>query len=459
MIRDGWNAVHGWLNRVPIDDPVERRNAPFLQLVLMGFGIVMPINLFIYVRDIGFWPELDTYASVLHLVTDTAIIVAAWSGMFLIRRGRLRLAVVLFLCAILGSLTLNFLQKGVHGLRVIDPTFPVLSLVLGGLILGRGALWRIFAWVIAMLALGVTRDNILLEAPPGFPYAPTVTFHVALLYLMIAVALDRTIAALHGSLAETERQGRTLAETNRLLQQEMAERERAQEQLIHAQKMEAVGRIASGIAHDFSNILNVVLGFASRRERIAAQGIPALVDALEGVDLAARRALSISRKLLNFSRQDLSRPETFNAVAALRELQPMLLQLFDGDTRVRLDTAVAALPICMDRGQFELITLNIAANARDAMPGGGHFTIIARRAEDAPVLEIALCDNGGGMPESVRSRIFDPFYTTKPAGSGTGLGLTVVRDVVHAAHGSIEAESVLGEGTVFRIRLPLVGTA
>ena len=149
----------------------------------------------------------------------------------------------------------------------------------------------------------------------------------------------------------------------------------------------------------------------------------------------------------------------FDAVDALRELQPMLRQLFDGETRVRLDTTDAALPIYMDRGQFELMTLNIAANARDAMPEGGQFIVTANRASDGPSLEIALRDSGSGMTEAVRMNVFEPFYTTKPMGSGTGLGLAVVRDLVRAAHGSIDAESTPGQGTTFRIRLPLAEAA
>lgn len=459
MIRGPMDSVRDWLGRVPIDDPVERRNAPFLQVVLMVFGVVMPINLYYYLRAVGLVLDSDPVASVLHLITDLAIILAAWSGVFLIRRGHLRLAVKLFLGAILCSLTLNFLQKGVHGLRVLDPTFPVLCLVLSGLILGRGAMWKVFAWVIGMLAIGVARDVIVLDEPPSFPYAPTVTFHVTLLYLVIAMSLDRTVAALQGSLTETVRQGHDLAETNRLLEQEMAERELAHEKLIHAQKMEAVGKLASGVAHDFDNVLSVILGYAARRERIAEQGAGALVKALEGVELAARRGLSISRKTLNLSRQDFSRPETFDAVAALRELQPLLRQLFDGDAQVRLDVPDAALPIHMDRGQFELIVLNIAANARDAMPMGGQFTILANRAEDTSSMELALCDSGSGMPERVRARVFDPFYTTKPVGSGTGLGLTLVRDIVQTAHGTISVDSVPGEGTAVRLGLPLAAIA
>ena len=239
----------------------------------------------------------------------------------------------------------------------------------------------------------------------------------------------------------------------------MAERERAQTQLIHAQKMEAVGRVASGVAHDFDNVLNVALGYAVGRERIADRGASALMDALEGVELSVRRALSISRKLLNFSRQDLSRPEVFDAIAALRELQPMLRQLFGAATRVSLDVGDDALHVRMDRGQFELIALNIAANARDAMPDGGRFAVSATRAPDADAIDLAFSDSGCGMPESVRARVFEPFYTTKPAGSGTGLGLAVTQDLITQMGGEIRVTSTSGAGTTFLIRLPLVAEA
>lgn len=458
MIRSAWNSVQAWLNGVPIEDPVERRNAPFLQLVLIFFGTFMPLNLYYYLFIVGPLPTLSL-ATALNASTDLAVIASAWIGLHWIRKGRLRHAVMLFISVLLGSLTLVYVQLGLNGL-VIDPTFPVLSLVLGGLILGRGALWKIFGWLLVMLGAAWVVDLYrAMGAPDQRTWQPSYIVHVTMLYVVIAAVLDRTIWALRNSLQESARHSQSLAATNQLLLHEMAERERAQEQLIHAQKMEAVGRIASGVAHDFDNVLNVVLGFASRRERIADQGTSALVDALEGVDLAARRALSISRKLLNFSRQDLSHPEVFDAVGALRELQPMLRQLFDGETRVRLDTTDAELPIYMDRGQFELMTLNIAANARDAMPSGGQFIVTASRASDGPSLEIALRDNGSGMSEAVRLNVFEPFYTTKPMGSGTGLGLAVVRDLVRAAHGSIDAESVPGQGTTFRIRLPLAEAA
>lgn len=451
-LRRHWNASRDWLRRAPVTDDIERRNAPFLQLVLMYFGTVMPLNLYYYLFVRGLVDAVDP-GLMLNVGTDIAVIAAAWIGVGLIRRGRLRLALILFLSTLIASLALVYLYTGLRGL-VIDPTFPVLSLALGGLILGRRALWWIFGCLVLALSLGALSDLARALWTPGprifVPnWAPT----TVMLYVIITVVLDRTILALRNSLDEANRRSLELAAANRELQREMAEREKAREQLIHAQKMEAVGRIASGLTHDFDNVLNVVLGYATRRERLAQEGPAALVEALSGVELAARRALTVSRQLLNFSRQEISRPEVFDAVAAMQLIRPMLRQLFDSDVRLKFDLAGEPLPVRMDRGEFELMALNIAANARDAMPDGGEFSVRVGAGDTG--VELSFADTGSGMPEDVRAQVFEPFYTTKPAGSGTGLGLAVVRDVVQAAKGSIAAESAPGQGTCFRIRLPL----
>ncbi|UHQ20177.1 ATP-binding protein [Lysobacter sp. KIS68-7] len=456
MVRRTWTAASAWLNRVPIRDPVDRKNAPFMQLVLLFFGVYLPINLYYYLVVSDFISRAPAVSTALNAATDLAIIASAWTGFYLIRRGQLRKGVMLFLGTVLVSLTVVFLQTGLRGL-VIDTTYPVLSLAIGGLVLGRGALWKVFGSLVLMLALGALTD-LFRHAEPAHAYAPNWAMSAFLLYGMITIVLDRTILALRSSLDESVSKGRALADANLRLQREMAERERAQSQLIHAQKMEAVGRVASGVAHDFDNVLNVALGYAVGRERIADRGTSALIDALEGVELSVRRALSISRKLLNFGRQDTSRPEVFDAVAALRELQPMLRQLFGAGTRVSLDVGDDVLLVRMDRGQFELMALNIAANARDAMPEGGRFIVGAQRAQDGTI-ELTFGDTGCGMPESVRMRAFEPFYTTKSMGSGTGLGLAVTQDLVREMGGSIDVASTSEAGTTFAVRLPLVAAA
>ncbi len=308
--------------------------------------------------------------------------------------------------------------------------------------------------LLVCMTLGALWTAFAIHAPSLVPLA-TVRVMRAMIFLLIAVIVDQTMAPLRAALTESQSRGRELEKLNANLAQEIVMREKAQDHLIHAQKLEAVGRIATGVAHDFDNVLNVVLGYAAHRDRLADRGMPALIGAMEDIELQARRALSISRKLLNFARKDVVRSETFDAAMAVHELQPMLRQFFAANTSLRLEAPRAGLHIRMDRGQFELMLLNLAANAADAMPQGGEFRI--RLAEDAgeKMLTLAVQDTGGGMSEEVRQRAFEPFYTTKPWGYGTGLGLAAVFDIVTDARGSVKIDSNLGEGTMFQLRLPL----
>jgi signal transduction histidine kinase len=438
--------VRDWLERVPVADPLDRRNASVMQLLLLFIGVMLPLNWAYHLFVVGMtaWRGRDVL-----MAADFATAIAALAGFLLIRRGHFRRAIVIFLGVLLLGLAASSGATGFYVL-MFDQTATVISLVIGGLVLGRRALWVTLGVLVAVFAVGMIVDAktlVALGKPPGaaFGNAPS----VFLSYLVISIIIDRCVAALRESLAESNERGHRL-------QCEMAERERAQNQLVHAQKMEAVGRVASGVAHDFDNVLGVILGYAARRERLADSGPVALLDALEGIELAARRASAISRKLLTFSRNDVTTPETFDASAAVAELAPMLRQLFGPDVRVAV-TAEPGLrfPVRMDRGQFELVVLNIAANARDAMPDGGRFDV--EMAAGTRHVGIVLSDNGIGMNETVSARVFEPFFTTKPRGCGTGLGLGVVRDLIEDAGGDVGVASQPGQGTRFELRLPLVG--
>ncbi|BDU20034.1 hypothetical protein DYGSA30_14910 [Dyella sp. GSA-30] len=419
-----------------------------MQLLLLFIGILLPLNwaYHLLVVRISHWQGRDAL-----FAADMATSAVALGGVWLIRRGRFGLAIRLLLAALLLTAAMTATVIG-FAMLMYDQSNVVLSLIIGGLIMGRRTLWAIFATQLAIFAVGMTVDAIHLAtmgkpALGAFGNGPS----IVLTYLVITVVIDRCVSALRESLQESNARGQQL-------QREMAERERTQAKLLHAQKMEAVGRVASGVAHDFQNIIGVILGFSTRRERLADTGAPALLDALEGVELAARRASAISRKLLSFSRNDVPTPETFDAALTLHELSPMLRQLFGHSVRLRIEDAAArVLRVRMDRGQFELMVLNIAANARDAMRDGGVFTITMDSDANERFAVIQLIDNGGGMDEDVRARIFEPFYTTKAPGEGTGLGLSVVRDLVEEANGEIEANSTPGQGTTFVLRLPLVG--
>ncbi|HEX7803320.1 MAG TPA: ATP-binding protein [Pseudoxanthomonas sp.] len=447
-----WKLVKNWLRSAPIADPVDRRNAPVMQLLLLCYGLLLPLN---WVWRIVARGALPTEGRMIILLMDVVVVALAWISIVMIRRGRFRPAIMLFLAPQLISLGIVFFQFGVQP-GVIDPAPTILPLVIAGLVLGRGALWAVFGLLMLVFGIGFITD-IRADGSDAEAISSALVNVPAVLisHLLITAVLDRTIQALRESLDES------IARSHEL-QREMAERERAQSQLVHAQKMEATGRLASGIAHDFNNILGVILGFASQRhqtepsasDRARADG---LEESLEGVEIAARRGAAISRKLLRFGRHDVARVESFDAGHAMQELRPMLRQLFDADIQMETQIDPAPLPVRLDRSQFELMVLNIAANARDAMLGGGRFSITAGRVqtERGQCIEIGLADTGHGMSEEVLRRAFEPFYTTKPADSGTGLGLSVVRDLAENAGGTIEVVSTPGSGTLFRILLPL----
>ncbi len=441
--------VFEWLRRVPVEDEIERRHAPVLQLLFLFIGLTLPPNWFYHLMLVG--SPIRPGRGV-DIANDVLITLMAWICFAMIRRGRLRQAVQLFVGAMLLALLAGYLASGMTR-QLLDQTYPVLTVVLGGLVLGRRALWTIFVLLLAIFTAGGIVDVVDLTARSyprpwlGMANVPSITMS----YFAITMVIDRCVAALRNSLAESRRMSQALATANASLHREMIERERVQEGLIHAQKMEAIGRLAGGVAHDFNNILGVIVGYAEREKTTTEVG--ALRKALLGVSAAARRGTAVSRKLLSFSRRDVTRAEVFDASAAMRELAPMLRQLFGAAVRIDIDYAAVPLPVCFDRGQFELMMLNIAANARDAMPVNGHFETQMQAAGD--MVEIVLRDNGHGMSEQVCARIFEPFYTTKSADSGTGLGLAVVRELLEASGGNVAVQSAPGQGTTFRIRLPL----
>lgn len=448
-----WRRGVDWLNQVEAADPVDRRNAPFFQVLMLMMGTLVVLN-WAYLQFVVGLPRRE--GGLIDVAMSLVTAGVAWCSFVLVRRGRFRDAVKLFLGAQVISQLIAYAAVGLHG-QLSDPTIPVLTVVLGGLMLGRRTLWLMFGLLMVIFSAGALTDAMRFAAADGdWLHGIRNIPHIVLRYLVIAVIVDRCVAALRESLDESVSHSRTLAVLNDQLLHEMGERERAQGQLIHAQKMEAVGRLAGGIAHDFNHVLSVVLGYAGQRERLASAGTGALLRGMEGIETAARRGAAICRKLLGFSRQDVVRLDVFDVGQALRELEPMLGQLFDASpVTVAMELAGADMSIRFDRGQFDLMVLNIAANARDAMPAGGHFDVRNVFLADGSV-EIVFSDDGYGMTPQVSRRVFEPFYTTKPAESGTGLGLSMVHELVVQAGGGITVESEPERGSTFRIRLPAV---
>ena len=240
---------------------------------------------------------------------------------------------------------------------------------------------------------------------------------------------------------------------------------KTEDQLRHAQKMEAIGRLAGGVAHDFNNLLTVVQSYACMLEESIEVSDPRHDDAVE-IRRASERAHGITRQLLTLSRHSIVAPRSLDLDDVVAGIVPMLRRLI-GET-VNLVTHRGDLPmIVADPGQLEQVLMNLAVNARDAMPEGGRLTIesraldldaetaTARHLQPGRYVELAVTDTGTGMDAETQNRIFDPFFTTKEAGKGTGLGLAIVHGIVCQAGGSIAVYSERGHGTTFRIHLPV----
>ena len=254
---------------------------------------------------------------------------------------------------------------------------------------------------------------------------------------------------------------------SKALQREISDRRAAEEKLQQAQKVEAIGRLTSGVAHDFNNLLTIVISNAQLLENQFGDMQPAAVtERLTSIREAGERAAQLTQQLLLFSRASTSLPQVVDANAAVEEACAFLERTLGKHIRIEtsLDTHVVAVSI--DPTHLQQTLLNLALNARDAMPRGGVLTIATRfmpgdaqsslslpiTAGDRVVLEVT--DTGHGLSEEVKSRMFDPFFTTRQADSGIGLGLSVVYGIVKSADGVITADSTPGQGTCMRISLP-----
>jgi PAS domain S-box-containing protein len=242
----------------------------------------------------------------------------------------------------------------------------------------------------------------------------------------------------------------------------------AEEQLRRTQRLEEIGRLAGGVAHETNNQMSVVLGFASQVSKAANLSAEQQAD-LEEVRRAAERVATVTRQLLAFSRQQVLRPEPVDLGAEVREASALLGRLLGPDLALVVNAATEPLWICADRTQITQLLVNCAVNARHAMPGGGTLTLTTSAAPsmprgrlgtafgDAPIALLSIRDTGLGIAPEVAERIFDPFFTTKPLGEGTGLGLSVVEGIVAQSRGDVWLETEPGRGTCFTFGFPIAG--
>jgi signal transduction histidine kinase len=304
------------------------------------------------------------------------------------------------------------------------------------------------------------RSGILLQAGVGFAF---------LLICILGVLIARYTRRSVGEITAARDQ---LMTSNQALRDQITRREQVESQLRQSQKMQALGQLTGGIAHDFNNMLGVIMGahdLISRRIKKGDYGIERFLDAATN---ATERAAILTQRLLAFARQQPLAPQPIDANKMIVNMSDLLHSTLGEKIRIETVAAAGLWTIHADAQQLENAILNIAINARDAMPDGGKVTIETANAfldeaycrqnpEVAPgqFVMIAITDTGNGMSPEVASRVFDPFFTTKPAGKGTGLGLSQVYGFVKQSHGHIKIYSEVGAGTNVKIYLSRLVTA
>jgi two-component system cell cycle sensor histidine kinase/response regulator CckA len=253
-----------------------------------------------------------------------------------------------------------------------------------------------------------------------------------------------------------------------IVNRDITERKHLEQQLLLSQRLEAVGKLSGGVAHDFNNILGVIIGYSEALQQMMPADDP-MREAVDEIDKAGRRAAALTQQLLAFSRKQVLEPKVLDLNSIVADVEKMLRRLIGEDLELEIVPASALGRVKADRGQIEQVILNLAVNARDAMPHGGKLKIETMNADlnesDAKRLRyvipghyvmLQVSDTGTGMSAEIQSHIFEPFFTTKEQGKGTGLGLATVYGVVKQSGGYIWLESEVGKGSRFQVYLPRV---
>ncbi len=433
---DAWRRFVGWMRNVP-DAPHGKRNALTLQTMLIITGaITSSMAAVSYATD-----DAGGLGESWHISTIAAY---AWGCFCLLRLGLFRLAAGL---TVLGGLILIGFSYQAYGLRAQSglQITQLLPLLLAGLLLGRSAVWWTTLAVAVALGIGARVDLGLATNVAARSEVWSALLLSGMNLFVLAVILDRLILLMQRAIKRSEELDAICLE----LEREIEEKERAYARLLHTQRMEAIGRLSTGVAHDFHNILSVILGLAT----LPVRSDDSTDIVLPKVAKAARRGTAITRRLLSFGRSQAGEVATFDLVEAVDEMRSLILPMFPRGVKVQMNLPAPGVRVRMDRDELELVLLNIASNACDAMPDGGRFALSVE--SDEAHARISMEDTGEGMAPDVLARLFEPFFTTKPKDKGTGIGMAIVHRFVADSGGDIDVDSTPGLGTRVRIKIPL----
>jgi PAS domain S-box-containing protein len=277
----------------------------------------------------------------------------------------------------------------------------------------------------------------------------------------------KSILAVTRDVTDFKRVEAALRESNRQLQETMAELAAIQQQAMQQERLAAVNQLAAGMAHDFNNLLTAIIGLAELLRLNSA--IPAAAQSdLERIVQQGRRGARLVHQVLDFSRTSFYQPRHLNLVSLIQEIIELLRQMMPEDISLELELDTLDLPIWGDPTQLQQVLINLALNARDAMPAGGVLKLrltplTLKLGEQPPQPELSpgrwgvlsIADTGAGIPAEVLPHIFEPFFTTKEAGQGSGLGLAQVYGIIRRHGGYVDAISLVGQGTIFTVYLPI----
>ena len=454
-----------WLAPPVFDDDEDKtRTAKVLNTLLvimmlfliLGIVIIIP---FVFIEKL--------YNTIFFIALFSALAVARWQ----MRRGRVRLASVIWVSAMWITFTILLFFAG--GMTSITATFYVTSTVVAGLLLGsRAALIHTLACILAGLGM------LILESsghplPRVFPVPPTVGWVDLMLSLLLAtIVLNLVLQSLKDALAlarqqveERKQAEGALRETNRRLEVTLAELKDTQKQMVHQERLAAVGQLAAGIAHDFNNILATIVLYA-QMSLLSTDLFPEIHQRLEIVTQETSRAAELVQQILDFSRRTVLERRPVALDSFMKEIIKLLQRTLPENIQVDLSFEPGEYIINADLTRIQQTIVNLALNARDAMPNGGKLRIALSRAEGQEIqcvdcgpvfggkwVQVAVKDTGTGIAPDVLPHIFEPFFTTR-APLGHGLGLSQVYGIVKQHEGHIALETEVGQGTTFRLYWP-----